>query len=224
MKNILAENMLRFGVKNLKESDVKKIARLQEETVIQPFAAINAKSWKLKDAASELAINTAASYFVRVDPKAAAAGVYGPWAQEYNSQASVAKKMHPNAALIAKDIAQALAVIMMAQGIYDPMRYKDFALTVKNSYAVSKAIKSKIGDYSTPAETIGNPEPDLALSPNANQFGEATTQQQWEATLAIIAPAITAVIQKYVLPAEQAPAPTTTPGKTTPAPVPGTRP
>lgn len=207
MKNTLAENMLRFGVKNLKESDVKKIARLQEQTGIQPFAAINAKSWKLKDAASELAINTAASYFVRVDPKSAAAGVYGPWAQEFNRQASVAKKMHPNAALIAKDIAQALATIMMAQGIYDPMRYKDFAYVVDASQRISKAIKAKIGDYSVPIQTIGNPEPDLALSPNSNTFGEATTQQQWEATLAIIAPAITAVIQKYVLPAEQSPAP-----------------
>lgn len=42
MKNILAENMLRFGVKNLKESDVKKIARLQEQETVattQPQAA-----------------------------------------------------------------------------------------------------------------------------------------------------------------------------------------
>lgn len=209
MKNTLAENMLRFGVKNLSESNLRK---LQEQTGIQPFAAINTKSWKMKDEASEKAINTPSSYRVKVDPKAAVQGVYGPWAQEYSNQGGVAKKMHPNAALIAQDIAEALAMIMNAQGIYDPLRYKDFAYVVDASQRISKAIKAKIGDYSVPIETIGNPEPDLALSPNANQFGEATTQQQWEATLAIIAPAITAVIQQYVLPAEQAASKAATPG------------
>ena len=46
MKNTLAENMLRFGVKNLHKSDVKKISQLQEQQAqpIQPYAAINPRS------------------------------------------------------------------------------------------------------------------------------------------------------------------------------------
>lgn len=42
MKNILAENMLRFGVKNLKESDVKTITKLQEQET-SPTPPVSAK-------------------------------------------------------------------------------------------------------------------------------------------------------------------------------------
>lgn len=48
MKNTLAENMLRFGVKNLKESDIKKI----EESVLNEDVVINGTTYKFpfKDA------------------------------------------------------------------------------------------------------------------------------------------------------------------------------
>ena len=42
MKNILAENMMRFGVKNLSESDVKRI----EETVLNEDVVLNGVTYK----------------------------------------------------------------------------------------------------------------------------------------------------------------------------------
>lgn len=206
MKNILAENMLRFGVKNLKESDVKQISKLQEQTGIQPYAAINPKSWKIKDDASWNQVLTPSSYPVKLDPNAAAKGVYGGWAQIPAQKGGTNPTMNPNAVELAKHIAEALASIMNAHGKYNPLQYKDFKYVIESSDRVSSLLKNKVSpDSYTPLQTIGNDKYALRMEPN--QRGQMTTQAQWEATLAIIAPAITAVIQKYVLPAQQAPTP-----------------
>lgn len=199
MKTTLAENMLRFGVKNLNESDVKTITSIQEQTgQVQPYAQINPKSWKIKDDASWNAVVSPASYPVKLNPTAAAQGVYGGWAQDAERKGGVAPKMNPNAPELAKHIAEALASIMNAQGRYNPLMYKDFNMVIKASETVSSLLKRIDPNYATPLRTIGNDNYALRLEPNSR--GQLTTQAQWEATLAIIAPAITAVIQQYVLP------------------------
>jgi hypothetical protein len=214
MKNTLAENMLRFGVKNLSESDITKIEETLTEAPaapIQPYADLNPNSWKLKDDASWTAVVSPASYgILRLDPKKAAEGVYGPWAWELIPSAGGRHQMNPNALERARFIAEALASIMNAQGRYNPLAYKDFANVLKSSYSVSNMLKSKLGgDSPTPLETIGNTK--IGISDQINSRGEKMSQQQWEATLDLIATPIVAVINKYVLPATPKPAAPGTP-------------
>jgi hypothetical protein len=217
MKNTLAENMLRFGVKNLKESDVKKIGQLHEAAQpVQPYADINPNSWKLKDDAAWQAVTMPATYPVgKVDPNAASQGAYGPWAQEYSRQANVTKKINPEADTRAQFIAEALASIMNAQGKYNPLMYKDFNMVMKSSEWVSTQLRSKItSNHAMPYATIGDTK--IGLSNQINTRGEVTTQKQWEATLALIAPAITSVIQQYVITKPVAPAAAAKPTTTAP--------
>jgi hypothetical protein len=214
MKNILAENMLRFGVKNLSESDITKIEETLTEAPaapIQPYAAVNPNSWKFKDDAAWTAVVSPASYGVlRLDAKKAADGVYGPWAWELIPSTGGRHQMNPNALERARFIAEALASIMNAQGRYNPLAYKDFANVLKSSYSVSNMLKSKLGgDHSVPLETIGNPA--VGVSDQINTRGEKMSQQQWEATLDLIANPILAVINKYVVPAAPKPAAPGTP-------------
>lgn len=75
MKNTLAENMLRFGVKNLHESDVKK---LQESILIEAFTDPNGIVWPwFKDQAAVDALNNAALKRPSSDTGAYAA-IFGP--------------------------------------------------------------------------------------------------------------------------------------------------
>jgi hypothetical protein len=218
MKNKLAENMLRFGVKNLKESDVTKISQLQEQAQpIQPFAPVNPNSWKFKDDAAYTAVISPATYVVKLDPNLAAKNVYGPWAREYTKQANVARNMDTNATAKAQAIADALAMIMNAQGQYNPMVYKDFNKTLQASEQVTNRLSAAgvVTGKAGPQNVIGNSRSGISMTPNVR--GESMTQSQWEATLQVIAPAIQAVIQQYVLPRQTTPAAAAKPG--TPAPV-----
>jgi hypothetical protein len=212
MKNKLAENMLRFGVKNLQESDIKKIeeAVLTEQTEpIQPYAKLNPNSWKFKDDAAYTAVVSPATYPVaKLDPKMAADGVYGPWAWELIPSTGGKHQLNPNAQERVRFIAEALASIMNAQGKYTPLIYKDFNMTLQASEQVSNRLRSiQGGDAAVPYATIGDTK--IGLSTEINTRGERMSQSQWEATLQLIAPAITSVIQQYVLPKTTAPKPGT---------------
>ena len=201
MKNTLAENMLRFGVKNLKESDVKQISHLHEQQAqpIQPYAAINPRSWTFKDRESLDSAFDSRMYAVgKVDPNAAGQGVYGPWAQEYSRQANVTKKMNPNAQLTAQAIAADLALLMAVKGNYKVSSVTNFAQVLKDSQNYSNKMYNANNNFHTPAQIIGNKA--YGISTEVNPRGQAMNQKQWEATLQLIGPAIEAVITKFVVP------------------------
>jgi hypothetical protein len=201
MKNTLAENMLRFGVKNLHKSDVKKISQLQEQQAqpIQPYAAINPRSWTFKDRASLDSAFDSRMYAVgKIDPNAAGQGVYGPWAQEYSKQANVTKKMNPNAQVTAQALAADLALLMAVKGNYKVFSVTNFAQVLKDSQTYSNKMYNANNNFHTPAQIIGNKA--YGISTEVNPRGQAMNQKQWEATLQLIGPAIEAVITKFVVP------------------------
>jgi hypothetical protein len=94
---------------------------------------------------------------------------------------------------------------MNAQGRYNPLMYNDFNMVMKSSEMVSRQLAKITSNHAMPYATIGDTK--IGLSNQINTRGEVTTQKQWEATLALIAPAITSVIQQYVIPRQAAPAP-----------------
>ena len=214
MKNILAENMLRFGVKNLSESDITKIVETLSEapnTGYQPYADVNPNAWKWKDQAS-FENNGPTTYPVTLpDAKKAAADVYGTWCTERRTGSAAGYiVLREDIKIRTQELAWALSEIMQAQGQYDatlPM-YKNFKNVLNASMTVSQRLKRiKGGDTAVPLSMIGNPDTKIT--------SDHMTQQQWEATLGLIAPAINAVIAKYII----------KPVATTPKPgAPGTQP
>lgn len=98
MKNILAENMLRFGVKNLKESDIRKI---EESLLTEAFTDKNGIVWPLfKDQKSVDIFND----IVPIYPNNSAvySAVFGPAQDQYGKDnpfggsASAMKRMGTN--------------------------------------------------------------------------------------------------------------------------------
>jgi hypothetical protein len=81
MKNILAENMLRFGVKNLKESDIKKI---EESLLTEAFTDKNGQVWPLfKDQKSVDMLNNIAIDIVDSSNSPIYTAVFGPAQDQY---------------------------------------------------------------------------------------------------------------------------------------------
>jgi hypothetical protein len=220
MKNILAENMLRFGVKNLSESDITKIEETLSEAPnagFQPYADVNPNSWKWKDQASFENLSITSYPVTLPDAKKAAADVYGTWCTERRSTSIGAANiaLRGDVKERTQELAWCLSEIMHAQGQYDatlPM-YKNFKNVLNASMTVSQRLKRiKGGDAAVPLMMIGNPTYDIT--------SDRMTQQQWEATLGLIAPAINAVIAKYII--KPVAATPTTPKPATPGMQPGT--
>ena len=232
MKNTLAENMLRFGVKNLSESDVKKIEEslLTEAPAgpVQPLAEINPNSWKFKDQSawdkysSNLGIYSRTGY---IDPKAAGEGLYGPWAWELIPSSGGRHQLNPNARERLRWIAMSVAVLMAAKG-YNNYKastnpnLKVFATVLKEARIVSARLGNIGMSAIAPNIMLGGEQGQkMGITDQTNAGGERMTQSQWEATFALIAPTIDAVIAAYVVPkAPAAAAPGMTPGA---KPVPG---
>lgn len=122
MKNTLAENMLRFGVKNLSESSKRKLTEAPAKP-IQPYAAINPKSLKFVDQATYDSFLVSKLYgniiIGTADQEAAVEGKkYGNWCLERGNQyiagppSQYKLKSDTDAVLqiVASEIAQACAV------------------------------------------------------------------------------------------------------------------
>lgn len=222
MKNKLAENMLRFGVKNLKESDIKNINQIHEQTEpLQPYAQVNPNSWKFKDQAALNAAFDPRMYPVaKIDANAAAAGVYGPWAWQLVPNAGGKHQLNPNAQLTAQALAADLALLMAVKGNYNIASVTNFAQVLKDADTYSSRMYNANNNFRTPAKIIGNTN--YGISTQTNTRGETMSQKQWEATLQLIGPAINTVIQKYVMPKQSPTTANTTapaaPGKTAPKP------
>lgn len=227
MKNILAENMMRFGVKNLSESDVKRIEEslLSEQTEpIQPYAQINPNSWKFKDQAALDAAFDPKNYPVSsINAADAAQGVYGPWAWQLIPNSGGRHQMNLRAGLTARQLAVSLAILMAAKGFYNSNNPSlvNFDKVIQDSKNMSNSIYNINNSFQTPGPSngglIGNQ--DFGIHTLPNKRGEAMNQKQWEATLQLIAPAINDVISKYVMP-KQIPAATPKAAiPSTPAPV-----
>jgi hypothetical protein len=118
MKNKLAENMLRFGVKNLSESSKRKLTEAPAKP-IQPYAVISPKSLKFADQATfeNFTGYPYSQVYIR-NSEPALAGKYGWWCIEKvpNSEAKVwgetrfKEGYHGTMQIIAGEIAQACAV------------------------------------------------------------------------------------------------------------------
>ena len=118
MKNKLAENMLRFGVKNLSESSKRKLTEAPAKP-IQPYAVINPKSLKFADQAT---FEKFTGYLYKEvyarDWKAAQDGKYGMWCLEKGngnisgppSQYKLKDGYAGHMQVVAGEIAQACAV------------------------------------------------------------------------------------------------------------------
>lgn len=220
MNNTLAENMLRFGVKNLKESDLKKISEsLLTEQVQpwQPWKAINPKSWTIKAVTEEKAagmIVTQALYPVGNLNTALATEkfAYGMWClepipntQRYNLRQDTRATLQM--------VAQDLAMVMAANGVYDVNAYKDYVTAVKAAnVSISKLRGAFLTNLNTP----------LVLGQDKywtiNSYDKATNmkQSQWEAILPLVKIGIDSFIAKYVV-APTAPKPAS-PINTAPTP------
>lgn len=229
MKNILAENMLRFGVKNLKESDIKKIEESLTEAPagpIQPLAEINPNSWKFKDQSAWEKITSPGTYARTgyIDPKAAGEGLYGPWAWELIPSSGGRHQLNPNAGERLKFIAMSLTITMAAKGYYNYKastnpNLKVFATVLKEAQWASGRLMN-IGQHGIlPNEMLGNTK--FGISDQINTRGEKMTQSNWEATFALIAPTIDAVVAAYVVPTTPK---TTAPAAAKPSMTPGAKP
>lgn len=217
MKNTLAENMLRFGVKNLKAEDVKKIEEQTQVSTapVQPWADINPNSWKFKDNNCWDKFLDFKNYVVQLDQNAAIAGTYGSWARRPIPGGGEAYQLNPNAPALAAKIANALAELMCARGYYKPASYGNFATVLTDSEQISAKLKRKQGgNTATPDMTIGNTQ--YGISDGTNSRGESMSQEDWTATLELITPAINNIITTCVIPKVTAPVKAAKPGTTAP--------
>lgn len=250
MKNILAENMLRFGVKNLKESDIKKIEESLNEAPaqgFQPFAALGTPTLTFKSEAIWDAIQNKPGYGATIpnfdtnkilkNPEGKETvtdsrgnsypsyGTYGAWTT-MSSQDGRRREIRSDLKLVAAGIVESLVDMMIAQNYRSHKAYTNFENAIAQSYKVSQLLGSKLGSTVTkPAQHIGNPAYGLVTSKNSTdpQRTGFTTQPQWEATLAILGPVADAVISQNTIASPTAKAPAAaTPGMTPGAkPVPG---
>jgi hypothetical protein len=118
MKNKLAENMLRFGVKNLSESSKRKLTEAPAKP-IQPYAVISPKSLKFADQATfETFLGYPYKEVYARNYDEALAGKYGMWCLEKGngqiygppSEYKLKDGYYGTMQIIAQEIAQACAV------------------------------------------------------------------------------------------------------------------
>lgn len=198
MKNTLAENMLRFGVKNLKESDVKRIeeSALYEQTQpVQPFAEINPRSWKFTNEQAYHDTFDHRLYPVKIDTQQALNKAYGSWCLETIPSTGGKQRVRTDAMIVAGYICVDLALLMAVEGKYNPINsYGNFAQVLTRSEQMGSRINNIIANNHIKGNSvIGNTRYGVDAS--------NMTPNQWTATLQLIAPYITAVIQKNVIPA-----------------------
>jgi hypothetical protein len=148
-------------------------------------------------------------------------GTYGPWTT-MSSENGQRREIRSDLKLVAGGIVESLIWIMIAQGRRFSSGYKSLENVIASSYNVSSQIKSKIGsDHATPAMTLGNPNYGLVTSKNSSgPRAGFMTQQQWEATLAILGPIADNFMQQNTI----APPTAKAPAAATPAMTPGAKP
>lgn len=140
LKNILAENMRRFGVKNLSESDIHKINEAPGAT-FQPYGLGNPNSLAFKDeAAYKKATSIINSAKFALDSKAIAAGSLGPgFVQVINGVPTMNNDTNQSLTIIA----DAFFDIMIANGRPSPGGgwSQDIGIILKQADIASKVIR-----------------------------------------------------------------------------------
>jgi hypothetical protein len=212
LQNILAENMRRFGTKNLAESNIQEAPA----EPIQPYLEINPKSWKFKDAASQDALSKPPSYAVsNVDPKLAVKNAYGMWCLNVIPSSGGQYQVKNDSVITLQMAAVDLAMAMAINGVYNPLIYKDFQKAqIAVNTAASKLQQVGLSNGSMPGFVLGN---DKGLTDRNSNPNKNMSQKQWESTLQLLVPGINAFIAKYVIAPVAAQSKTATPGS--PAPV-----
>lgn len=82
MKNTLAENLLRFGVKNLKESDKKKLSEAVLTEAFQKNYWIDSITKGGMDNAAEYVVNVTGNFAAKLGFEVQRNALMGPWNQE----------------------------------------------------------------------------------------------------------------------------------------------
>jgi hypothetical protein len=232
MKNTLAENMLRFGVKNLSESDVKRIQESLTEAPAQgyqPFAELGTPTLTFKSEAIWQSLISKPDLGVVIpnfdtnkilknpEDKETPYGTYGAWTT-MSSQDGYRREIRSDLKLVAAGIVSSLVLMMIAQNYRNHKVYTNFEKAIAQSYNVSRLLGQKLGsDVTKPAQYIGNPAWGLVTSKNSSDPNRQgfVTQRQWEATLAILGPIADAVISQNTIAPPTAKAPVAaTPGMT----------
>jgi hypothetical protein len=223
MKNTLAENMLRFGVKNLKETDLKKIseALLTEEVKPwQPWKAINPKSWKIKSDTNENAaglIVTPALYPVGNlnSTEATEKRTYGMWCLEKSPGYTGTDRyqLRQDARITLQNAAVDLVTVMAANGVYNVNAYKDYVTAVKAANVTISKLRGAFLSYLNTPDVLGQ---DKYWMTNSYNKAENMKQSEWEAILPLLKIGIDSFIAKYVVAPVAAPVKAAVPG--TPAP------
>jgi hypothetical protein len=222
MKNTLAENMLRFGVKNLSESSKRKLTEGPAKP-IQPYAAVNPKSLKFADQATYDNFMTTKLYGNIIigwsDQQAAVDGKYGKWCLERGnqfisgppSQYKLMDGYEGTLQVVAAEIAQACVV----QGRTTCSAFRDLKLAEFANLDAIQKLKSA-GLY---RNFSGGPDSILGNEMSSAGGRYKITQANWDYIFKEMEDTINKVIATYTLPVvapTAAPAGAAKPG--TPAP------
>lgn len=221
MKNTLAENMLRFGVKNLSDSNIKKIEEallLEEAKPWQPFKSVNPKSWTIKAESQEIAQKLASNMTLSVgnlNTAEAIKGTYGMWCIEPVPNAGIGGsqqyQVRQDARTALQHAASDLLLTMAVNGVYNASVYKDYVTTVKAAnVVVSKLFGAHLSQMTNPWQ-LGQTK---GWQTNSYNKADNMKQSSWEAILPLIKIGIDKFIATYVVTpvaaSPQAAAPNTT--------------
>lgn len=225
MKNTLAENMMRFGTKNLSESAKQRL--MEAATPVQPMKAYNPASYTFKDDASWQAFQDQRNYKVSITPEMAPA--LGSLFFNYDTATSKYTTMKPEAVATAQFIALNLAYIAAGSGFKTvigmgsmPNLLAYYSKAGKAVDATSTIIKPASGNTDSAVaspygliQQLQNPKSAYGKMTTAKALdatGKPLNQTQWEYLVKnIITPAFLAVYNAYVIPAKVAPTTQTTP-------------
>jgi hypothetical protein len=241
MKNTLAENMLRFGVKNLSESDVKKISEASLTEAPKPYApfadqtatGLTFKDQATYDAASKL-VDSFTSY--KYDPAALVKNfAWGKAFITYNGSTTPTVKNNNEIQAILAGLAQGMFYVSVFLGRKDcnwaatpggarqkaEAAYKVFRPKAPSSSAILlgaadlQAIELAVGK--THDVPFATPDKGLGLGLVAGQYGDS----RWRAIFNTIKPQVDAALAYANAPAATPAKPTTTapaaPGKAAPS-------
>jgi hypothetical protein len=225
MKNTLAENMLRFGTKNL--SELAKQRLTEAATPVQPMKESNPTSYTFKDDASWQAFQDQRNYKTSITP--AMGSALGSLFFNYDAATKKYTTVKPDALPRVQFIALNLALIAAASGA-KTVKGMGNMMVLDTYYAKGGAALSVNSTILKPP--MGNTESALAtqyglvqqLKDPKSVYGKMTTAKaldvngkdlgltQWQYLVQnIITPAFLAIYNAYVIPAKAAPVTQPTP-------------
>jgi hypothetical protein len=222
MKNTLAENMLRFGVKNLSEASKRKLTEGPAKP-IQPYAEVNPKSLKFADQATYdkfIATNLYKNIIIGYDDQeAAVAGKYGMWCLEKGNQFMTGPPSQYKLKSDSNDVLQIVAAeianacVVEGRTVCGAFRNLQLAETLNRNVMQKLKNAGLYNNYTGGAASDGTLGYDMGLQGRYQKI----TQANWDYIFKEMEDTINKVIATYTVPvAAAAPAATAKPG--TPAP------